>query len=132
MRLNPTDANEAHRSSTSAMNVGIRMWHETREPDVRVRQRVVDRRRDDGANLRRDPPRDFLRNQDVGQERPMRAVLLGRARRDDHGVVALEKGFDLESRHLAEEDGRRFHRGRDYTVVHVPIPSSVQTSTSEL
>ena len=53
------------------------------ESDVRIRQRVVDGRRNDGADRRRDPPGNFLRNQHVGQERPVRAVLLdgaGRAR----------------------------------------------------
>ena len=50
--------------------------------DVRIRQGVVDRRRDDGANLGRDAAGNFLWNQDVGEQRPVRAVLLGRAGRE--------------------------------------------------
>ena len=63
--------------------------HEAFESDVRIRERVVDRRRHHRADPRRDPPRNLLRDEDVGQQRRMRSVLLGRADRDDDRVVRL-------------------------------------------
>ena len=80
------------------------------EADVRIGQRIVDRRRDDRANRRRDPARHLLWDEDVGQERPVRPVLFGRTGRNDHGVTRLEKLFDFRVGHLAEEDGGWFHR----------------------
>ena len=109
MRLKPDAANDTHRSSISDMNVGMRMWTRPVKPDVRIRQRVVDRRRDDGAELGRDAARDLLRDEHVGQERPVRPVLLGRAGGHDHGVVLLQERFDLGVGHLAEKHGRWLH-----------------------
>ena len=85
--------------------------HEAREADVRVRQRVVHRRRHDGANGGRDAARDLLRDEDVGHEREMRPVLLGRADRHDDGVMVLQEFLELGVRHLAEEYGRWLHAG---------------------
>ena len=83
---------------------------DAREPDVRVRERVVDRRRDDGVDRGRDPPRDLVRDEPVGEQRPVRAVLLGRADRDDHGLVLVgQERLDLGGGHLAEEHGLRLH-----------------------
>ena len=55
--------------------------------------------------------RDLLRNQHVGQQRPMRPVLLGRAGRHDHGVPGLEKRLDFRVGHFAEEYRCWFHDG---------------------
>ena len=81
---------------------------ESGEAHVRIRQRITDRRRHHRANPRRDAARDFLRNQHVGRERPVRPVLLGRPGRHDHRVVRLEKRLDLEGGHFAEKDGGWF------------------------
>jgi hypothetical protein len=84
---------------------------------VRVRQAVVDRRGDRGADPLGHPPADLVRDEDIGEERAVRAVLLGRAGRDDHGVVtAGEEPLDLGAGHLAEEHGRRLHRGPSFYV----------------
>ncbi len=80
------------------------------EPDVRVRQAVVDRRGDDRADVRGDAPCDLGRDERIGEQRTVRAVLLGRADRHDHGVVIGEETLHLGARHLAEEHGRRLHQ----------------------
>ena len=83
--------------------------HEPGEADVGIGQSVADRRRHHGANLRRDTARDFLRDEDVGRQRSVRAVLLGRAGGNDDRVMRLEERFDFTIGHLAEKDGVRFH-----------------------
>src|SRR3954466_14328441 len=64
-------------------------------------------------------------------------VLLGRAGGDDDGVVAGgQERLDLRAGHLAEEHGRRLHRGPSFAgcwaivVVSSPIPSIQQVTTS--
>ena len=84
--------------------------HEAGEADVRIRQRVVDRRRDDGADRRRDAPGDLVGNQDIGEQRRVRAVLFRCAGRNDHRMMRFEKGLDFGIRHLAEEHGRWLHQ----------------------
>ncbi len=79
IRLNPDVANATHRSSTMRHERRDADVDEPGEADVRIRQGVVDRRRDHGANLGRDSAGDLLWNQHVGQQRPVRTVLLGRA-----------------------------------------------------
>jgi hypothetical protein len=54
--------------------------------------------------------RDLLGDEDVGRERRVRSVLLGRAGRDEDGVVRLQKGLDLRVRHLAEKHSGRLHK----------------------
>ena len=100
---------------------------DTREADVRVRQPVVDRRRDERADTWRDPPGDLLRDEDVGQERAVRAVLLRRPGRDDDRLVVEEERLDLAVGHLTHEYGRRLHlevllAGQAMLVVSSPIP----------
>ena len=135
------DPPEAHRRQPDRDVLDER--HERRDPQVddageagvRVRQPVVDRRRDERAGPRRDPARDLDRDEDVGQERTMRTVLLGRAGRHDDGPVIAQERLDLGIGHLAQEHGRRFHGGllhaRDQAMVVVssPIPS-IQTVTT--
>ena len=82
---------------------------DTGEADVRVRQPVVDRWRDQGANPGGDAAGDFHRDEDVRQERPMWPVLLRGSRRDDDGLVLDEECLDLAIGHLAHEHGRRLH-----------------------
>jgi hypothetical protein len=77
---------------------------------VRVRQGIIDGRRNHGADGRRHPARDFLRDEHVGQQRRMRAVLFGCARRDNHRVVSLQKRFNFGIRHFAQKDSGRLHR----------------------
>jgi hypothetical protein len=83
--------------------------HQSGEPDVRIRERVIDRRRHHGADSRRDPPGDFIGDQHVGQQRRVRPVLLGGTDRHDHRVMGFQEGFDFRVRHLTEENGRWFH-----------------------
>ena len=49
---------------------------EAREPNVWIGQGVVDRGRHDGADHGRDAAGDLLRDEDVGQKRTVRTVLL--------------------------------------------------------
>ena len=107
------------------------------EPDVRVRQAVVDRRGDDRADVRGHAPCDLGRDERIGEQRTVRAVLLGRADRHDHGVVVGEEPLHLGARHLAEEHGRRLASGlllrvdvRRWSVVSSPMPSIQQVTTS--
>jgi hypothetical protein len=51
----------------------------------------------------------FLRDEDVGEQRPMRPVLFSCTDRDDDGVMVLEELLDFERGHFAEEDSWRFH-----------------------
>src|SRR4030095_12043724 len=79
------------------------------ETNVRVRQRVVDRWRDDGVQPRRGPPRHFLRDQHVGEQRSVRTVLLGGAHGNDDRVMLLQKSVHFESGHLAQKNSRWLH-----------------------
>jgi hypothetical protein len=83
--------------------------NEPREADVRIRQRVADRWGDDGSDSPGDPPSDLLGYQHVGEQWPVWPVLLGGARRHDHGVVVAQERLDLRARHLAEEHGGWLH-----------------------
>ena len=62
-----------------------------------------------GAERRRRAARDFLRDQDVGEQREVRAVLFGGAHGHDHGVARLQELLDFEVGHLSQEHGRRLH-----------------------
>ena len=100
--------------------------HKPGEADVRIRQRVVDGRGDDRADLRRDAARHLLRDEHVGQERPVRSVLFGRAGRNDDGVVRLQERFDFRVGHLAEKHRWRLHR--DLVSAH-PIRELILTDS---
>ena len=95
MRLNPEAANDEAEVLDQRHERRNADVHEARESDVRIRQRVVDRRRDDGADLGRGAARHFLRNEYVGHQRAVRPVLFGRADGDDDGVMRLEERFDF-------------------------------------
>ncbi len=69
------------------MNVGDPQVDDAGEPDVRIRQPVVDRWRDGGARPRRHATGDLDRDEDIGEQRAVRTVLLGRADRHEHRVV---------------------------------------------
>ena len=92
-------------------------------------------RRHDRADLGGDPSGDLLRDEDVGQERAVRPVLLGGAGRHDHGLVLAQERLDLRAGHLAQEHGRRLHGGvllasrQAMVVVSSPMPS-IQTVTT--
>ncbi len=107
---------------------------DAREPDVRIRQGVVDGRADERPDPLGDAAADLGRDDRVGQQRAVRAVLLGRAGRDDDRLGALERGADLGIGHLAQEHGLRLHRWssscpfRRCVVVRRPIPS-IETVT---
>ena len=111
MRLKPDVANAAHRVFDQRHERRDADVHQAGESDVRVRQRVIDWRRDHGADRRRDAPRDLVGNQHVGEQRGVRPVLFGRARGNDDGVMRFEERLDFGVGHLAEEDGWRFHGG---------------------
>src|SRR4029079_2376131 len=78
-----------------------------REPDVRIGQRVIDGRGDEGADLGRNAARHLVWNEHVGQERPMRSVLLGGASWNDDCVTIFQEFLDFRGGHLAEKYARR-------------------------
>ena len=89
---------------------------------------------DERADALRDAAADLGRDDRVGQQRAVRAVLLGRAGRDDDRLGALEGGPDLRIGHLAQEHGRLASSmvllvpGQAMVVVRRPIPS-IETVT---
>ena len=103
-------ASETATSSISDMKVGTRMWTTPVNPTCGIGEGVVDRRRDDGSDVRGHAPSDLLRDEDVGQQRAVRAVLFRRADRDDDGVVIAQECLDLEVGHLSQEHGWWLHR----------------------
>src|SRR5437660_871187 len=103
---------------------------------MRIRERVIDRRRHERPDLGGNPPGDLGRDHGIGEERSLGPVLLGRAGRDDDGVVVAEERLDLRAGHLAEKHGWWLHRlvllARQplTVVVNSPIPSIQQVTTS--
>ena len=107
MSVEKDDSLEAHRGQADGdvfheRAEGIHAQvHHTREAFVRIGERVVDGRRHGGAQRRCGAPGDFGRNQHVGQQRPMRAVLLDGTGGHDHHAVGLHERLDFRVRHLA-------------------------------
>ena len=107
----PREADVRQRHADIADDVHERIHAEVHEPvrsAVVVRDPERDRRPDDRLQLRRRSLRHLERNVDVRPERPVIAVILGRADGDDHRVAApLEVLAHLEVRHLRHEERAR-------------------------
>ena len=115
MSVQEHDAGETRRGERRAQIRNHR--HERRnadmgqpdEADVRIRQGVIEWRSNHRPDLGGDPARDFLGNQHVGQERAVRAVLLGGPGRNDDGMARLQERLDFGIGHFAEKHRRWFH-----------------------
>ena len=82
------------------------------------------------VDLRRRPLRHLERDVDVGPERPVVAVILGRADGDDHRAPApLQVLAHLQVRHLRHED-RPGHQEAQALQVLVRAPHASLTSSS--
>ena len=102
--MKPTSVSDRQTSRSRATNVSRRTWT-TRGAPVVVGDAERHRRPDESVELGRGALGDLHRDVDVGPERAVVAVILGRADRDDHrAAAAVEVLLHLEIRHLGHED----------------------------
>ena len=86
----------------------------TRETGMGKRQRVANRRRHERAQTGSCPPRDFGRDNNIGQQGGMRPVLFHGTDGDNDGVMLLQEGFEFGVGEFSQEYSGWFH-GEQYS-----------------